>query len=217
MRILIADDHAMVRDGLRPYLTDLTEDTQVIDAATLDQALAEVDRQPVDVLLLDLEMPGMRGVASVCEVCRRMPDTMVVVLSGRSDPQTVADVLDSGAKGFLPKSMAARALVHALRLIVSDGSYFPAEILAARSQATELETHKAVAASPHGPLAALTRREYDIALMLAQGGSNKEIARALGMTDVTVKSHLRNIFRKIGVQNRTQAATMVLREMEGRR
>lgn len=213
MRILIADDHAMVRDGLRPYLADLTEGAQVVDAATLDQALAESDRRSVDVLLLDLEMPGMHGAGSVAEVCERLPETTVVVLSGRNDPDTVAAILDSGAKGFLPKTMPASALVHALRLILSDGSYFPAEILAARNHAGPLVAAQAL---PQGPLASLTRREFDIATMLAQGGSNKEIARILGMTDVTVKSHLRNIFRKIGVQNRTQAATLVLREMEGR-
>lgn len=207
MRIIIADDHAMIRDGLRPFLMALGDDVEVVDAATLDEAMAAADAGPVDLLLLDIEMPGMQGVGTVADVRRRLPTTPVVVLSGRVERATVLKALESGASGFLPKTLHADSLQHALRLILSDGSYFPMEVLAQgdAGQAAGMEV-------PAG-LASLTPREREIAHRLAKGAPNKEIARDLGLTDITVKSHLRNVYRKIGVQNRTQAAAIILREL----
>ncbi|KJS41966.1 MAG: hypothetical protein VR70_04530 [Rhodospirillaceae bacterium BRH_c57] len=200
---MIADDHAMVRDGLRPFIASVADDVQVVEAASLDDVLAAADVAEPDILLLDLSMPGMEGAASVAALCERLVRTRVVVLSGDTASETVRGVLLSGACGFLPKTLHAETIVHALRLILSGGTYFPASALAERKEPM---------ARPPTGCGDLTAREREILAMIAQGATNKHIARALDLTEITVKTHLRNIFRKIGVQNRTQAAAWALRE-----
>jgi DNA-binding NarL/FixJ family response regulator len=200
---MIADDHAMVRDGLRPFIASVADDVQVVEAASLDDVLAAAAGAEPDILLLDLNMPGMDGAASVAMLCERLARTRVVVLSGDTTSETVRGVLAAGACGFLPKTLHADTIVHALRLILSGGTYFPASALAERQEPT---------VRPAIGTGDLTAREREILAMIAVGATNKHIARVLNLTEITVKTHLRNIFRKIDVQNRTQAAAWALRE-----
>lgn len=208
MHILVADDHALVRDGLKPFLLALSESVTIAEAETLPQALDRARERAPDLILLDLSMPGMQGVESAAAVKRDVPDARVVILSGDVERETVVAAVNCGASGYLPKTLHGETIMHALRLIMSGGTFYPSDVLA-RSPAAA-----ASAFQPGGerPFRALTEREAEVLRLLAEGNSNKLIARRMDLTEITVKSHLRNIYRKLGVNNRAQAVAAVLQK-----
>ncbi len=204
MRVLIADDHALIRDGLKPFLRQISPTIEIQEAGSLAEALRVAAEGKPDCLLLDLKMPGMKGIDSLKDVKATLGGTRVVILSGTVNRATVLKAIELGAAGYLPKSLSAQTMMHALGLILSGGAYFPTDVLTGTAAENDLSSETTALG--------LTRREKEILLLLAGGSSNKEIARRLNLTEITIKSHLRNIFRKIGVQNRTQAAALVIRE-----
>lgn len=207
MRILLADDHDLVRDTIEEFLKRLTDDLQVSHAATLPQALDVLRKSgDFDLVLLDLRMPGMNGLAGFKAVQAESGTAPVVIISGETNPDIVRSALQAGAAGFVPKTMRGTAMLNALRLVLAGERYVPDILLAEQAARPE-----AVAGGEQGP-ALLTRRERDVMRLLVQGLSNREIAGSLKVEVVTVALHLRSIYRKLGVTSRTQAVRMALKE-----
>ncbi|MEM9148137.1 MAG: response regulator transcription factor [Pseudomonadota bacterium] len=201
MKILIADDHELVRDTLCAFL----EREGGFEIRTVDsyQAARETIEAagPFDLVLLDWSMPGMEGFGSV-EMARALNDGKpVAIMSGTADRSVAQEALDRGAAGFLPKSMAARSLVNAVRFMGLGEQYAPLDFMTA----AEPET-------PRNPLAdQLSSRESEVLDGICRGLSNKEIARELSLQEVTVKLHVKTLCRKLDARNRTQAA-MIAKE-----
>ncbi len=193
MQILLADDHALFRDGLRQLLRRLDEAVEVVAVADVEAALAHLDAagEP-DLLLLDLGLPGRDGVELLQALARRGACIPSLVVSASEDPRAVRRALDAGALGFVPKSHDAGAMLEAIRHVLAGETYLPAPMAAA------------VAALETAPVADLTPRQREVLRLLAEGCANKEIARRLDLTEHTVKAHLGAIFRAFGVRNRTQ-------------
>ncbi len=206
MKILIADDHALFRDGLRYVLARLGDDVEILEAKDCTEALALAGSRPdLDLILLDLAMPGMDGLAGLRALRARRPSVPVVILSGSEEPTDVRQALDGGAMGFIPKSSSSSVMLSALRLILSGGVYLPPAYLA-RSQAGRTPI-----AAPSVEALGLTPRQYDVLRLLGRGQSNKEIARVLGLAEGTVKLHISAILRALGVGNRTRAVIAAAR------
>ena len=211
LRILLADDHHMVREALTPYVQRAGPGVSVLHAGSLAQAREQAQQNaPIDMIILDLKMPGMNGLSGLREMRAEFPKTPIVILSGSDDPGDVAESIRLGANGFIPKTMVGAALVNALKLVLDGERFFPSETFfgqfGQRGQAG------------HGPavrgseiLAQLTPRQSAVLAELVEGYSNKEIAKRLGIEEITVKVHLQRIFRRLAVANRTQA---VRRAME---
>jgi DNA-binding NarL/FixJ family response regulator len=209
MRILLADDHAMVRDGLVPFLERLQPGSTVVEAGTLPEAMvAARSGEPIDLAILDLYMPGMDGLVGLTTMRAEFPDLPIVILSGSTKPEDALQAIEHGACGFVPKTMRGETILGVLRLVLSGEKYIPPFLF-------EYRDGLAQPAAPAGsetpsPLTHLTPRERDILDMIVDGAPNKVIARELSLQEVTVKAHLRNMFRKLGVANRTEAARVAL-------
>lgn len=208
MRILLADDHDLVRDSLALLLQGLDTDVEVLHAATLPEAVKKAAEAPFDLVLLDINMPGMNRVAGVEAMRRALPQVPIVVVSGQITPDTVMDALKAGAAGFIPKTMAGKAMLNAIRLVLSGERYIPRLVLEGAAAPAEGSAHPV----GEGGTAALSRREREVLALLASGLSNKEIARRLQVETVTVAVHLSSVYRKLGAANRTQAVRIALEQ-----
>lgn len=201
MKILLADDHCMVRAGLRLLMTRLFPDVRIIEASDYAQALQLCSAHPDCLLiLLDRQMPGMHDGSGLRAMCERAGDTPVVVLSASEDSAHVREAIDCGARGYLPKSTTESILFGALQLVLSGGTYLPTSLL---SRVHAAAPAAADAHSTKPPI--LTRRQVDILASLARGDTNKDIAREFGISTATVQTHINAIFRALSVNNRTRA------------
>jgi DNA-binding NarL/FixJ family response regulator len=196
MRVLIADDHPMVRDALARTVRELDVHADVREMGDL-RTLMEVAREtPADLALVDLNMPGMDGLAGLRRLREAEPTLPVVVASGQEDVATIRAVLAAGAMGFIPKSERPEVLLGALRLVRAGGVYVPPRLLDAVHAAPPSSAAKA---------GALTPRQLDVLRCLLRGEPNKLIARELGLTEGTVKIHIAAILRVLEARNRTEA------------
>lgn len=195
MRVLIADDHELLRDTLVMFLQG-QEDFQVETAGTFAEVAAMVrSGTRYDLVLLDLNMPGMDGLGGLHSIMAMPGGPRVALMSGQAGRQVVQQALDAGAAGFVPKSMPAASLVNAVRFMANGEQYMPVDFLRGLDGAAD------------NPLArTLTPREMQVLRGLTEGKSNKEIGRDLDIQEPTVKLHVKTLYRKIGVANRTQAA-----------
>lgn len=207
MRILVADDHKLVRDGLRPFLRELDAQAEIVDASSLDEAITVIQTTASpDLVLLDLMMPGMDGLTGLSRIKSLLPDRPVVIVSGYSSRDHVQAAVQAGAAGFIPKTVGGSAMVNALRLVLSGETYLPSSSFFEPSDPTG--TGQPGAAPP--PFDRLSRREGEILAQLIEGRTNKEIAQVLNLQEITIKVHLRNVYRKIGAANRAQAVRIAL-------
>ena len=208
--VLIVDDHPVVRRGLR-VLLEVQDGIEVVgeagDGAT---ALALAAEHVPDVILLDLKLPGMDGIAVLGELRSRQSAARVLVLTSATEPASASLAVRSGAAGLLYKDVDPDALVRAIRS-VHDGHFLFA------SEAAGSLIRSAAAGGPGARLDALTSREREVLAELAKGRSNREIARALGVAEKTVKAHVSSVLAKLGVQDRTQAALLAVRHERGDR
>ena len=200
MRILIADDHDLVRDTIVLFL-QAESGIEAEAVGSLPAAVAAIESQPqFDLVLLDMMMPGMNGLDSLRQVMAMHGGQRVALISGTGSPELAEQALAAGAAGYLPKTLSAKSLANAVQFMAMGEQYVPLGFL--RSAPDE----------PAHPLAQrLSRREREVLGGLIEGKSNKEIARDLGISEPTVKLHMKTLYRKIGAQNRTQAA-MIAKE-----
>ena len=212
MRVLLADDHDLVRDAIKTYIETLDPGATVETAATLDEALEIAEcLHPYDLILLDWRMPGMNDGEGLRKMIRARPDVPVAVLSGSAHRQTILTALDCGAASFIPKTLTGRRLMGVLSLVISGETYVPVSAVTDDAPAADGEPPAGGRsdASKAADLG-LTQRESEVLAKLRAGLSNKEIARALGLQEVTVKLHMRGLFRKLRAKNRTQVVRTAL-------
>lgn len=203
MKILVVDDHPLIRAAVRNVLTQLEAGVEVLEAQDCAAALALVEMHPdLTLVLLDLHLPGMGGLDALTILRERYPEIPAVVLSSADDRESVLQALDRGAMGFIPKSSSNAVMVSALRLVLSGGVYLPPEVLAAPVvQAADTSA----ASGPRPATLGLTERQAQVLGLMVQGKPNKLICRELGLAERTVKVHITAILKALKVSNRTQA------------
>jgi DNA-binding NarL/FixJ family response regulator len=205
MKVLLVDDHTLVRKGLAEVLRGVVEGAEVTEAATADEAVEILSASPHDVALVDIRMPGRDGIELLREVRSTWPGVPVIILTSFDNGEYVKTALSEGAAGYLLKDSSPEDLAQAI-LVALSGSGNVLSPRAVRNlfdgsaQVQEAESRESYVD------AGLTRRETDVIALLANGASNREISRQLYLSEKTVKAHLAAVFRKLGVTNRTQAA-----------
>lgn len=201
MKILVADDHPLIREAFRHLLTELERDVVVLEAGDCDSACRLIEQLPdLDLVLLDLRLPGAGGFATLEKLRNNHPALPVVVVSALEDASTVRAALARGAMGFIPKSSSNDVMLSALRLVLSGGRYLPPEILSGDGAAAPPSSF----ADVH-----LTDRQREVLALVIQGKSNKHICRELGLAEATVKIHVTAILRALKVTSRAQAIVAV--------
>ncbi|WMT58601.1 response regulator transcription factor [Truepera radiovictrix] len=210
-RLLICDDHAMFRQGLRSIL-ETEEGFRVIgEAATGREAVRYALETHPDVILMDIQMPELDGVAATKTILEEFPDAKVIILTMYRQDRYVFEAVKAGARGYLLKDAGADDLISAIRRVDEGETLLRAELAASVLD----EFSRAKSETPEHPehrLSELTEREATILRLLAQGASNQEIAVSLGVSEKTVRNRLSEIFSKLRLNNRTQAALYALRE-----
>jgi two-component system, NarL family, response regulator LiaR len=207
IRVLIADDHAVVREGLRTFLS-LQDDIEVVgDAPDGEQAIALAERLAPDVVMMDLVMPRLDGVAAMRELRRRIPGARVVILTSYLDDERLLPALRAGAAGYLLKNVDPQQLVRAIRAADAGEAIIDPAVAARLVDALGEEAAQA----PDVAEPDLTPREREVLALLARGYANKRIALELGVAEKTVKTHVSHVLAKLGVADRTQAALYAAR------
>jgi two-component system nitrate/nitrite response regulator NarL len=211
MRLLLADDHHLVREALSFYLRQTAVDVTVIEAASLGEALERAEDDQLDAVILDLRMPGMNGLAGLGAMQAKVRGVPVVILSGNIGRQEAMEALKRGAAGVISKELRGPALINALKLVLAGETYIPPTLVdepvggfAGAPLASQLNERAA--------LGNLTRREFEAVKLLAGGLSNREIAKVMTLAEVTVKLHLHNAFQKMGARSRADAVRIALQK-----
>ncbi|MEX0589977.1 MAG: response regulator transcription factor [Xanthobacteraceae bacterium] len=203
MKILVVDDHVLIREALRGVLKELKADAAIVEAPDSRQAMQRVEENPdLELILLDLRLPDRDGLAVLAELRERYPAVSVVVMSASDDRENVAKALEIGALGFIPKSSPREVMLSALNLIFSGGVYIPPEILGRQARAA---IQQAPAARASAADLGLTERQIDVLALMMQGKSNKAICRVLDIAEPTVKNHVTAILKALKATNRTEA------------
>jgi DNA-binding NarL/FixJ family response regulator len=209
MKILLADDHALIRSGLRSELSTLAEAIDFVEAWNADTLLRMFEQhRDLDLALVDLTMPGMEGARTIGALRTQYPAVPLVVVSGLNDARQVQEVLRAGAVGFIPKSAVGQLVLPAIRLVLAGGQYLPPQLM------STLEAAETAPVAPETPMRkpaessrveALSPRQEEVFALMAKGLSNKMIARQLNISEGTVKSHIATIFDVLRVHNRVSA------------
>jgi NarL family two-component system response regulator LiaR len=206
IRIFITDDHAIVRSGIRALLTTEPEIDVVGEAANGEQAIAGVKEQRPDVVLMDLEMPGMDGIEAIQHIIDADPEARILVLTSFATDERVFPAIKAGALGYLLKDAGPEALVQAIRQVHRGESSLHPKIARKLIEEMARPAEQPPTADP------LTAREVEVLQLVAQGMSNQEIAAKLAIGETTARSHVNSILRKLHLASRTQAALYALRE-----
>jgi DNA-binding NarL/FixJ family response regulator len=198
-RLVIADDHPLFRGAMREAISGLLKQVDIAEAGTFDDVVELLERgSEVDLVLLDLTMPGVRGFSGLMYMRAQYPGVPVIVVSANDDPAAIRRCMEFGASGFIPKTLGVEAMRGAISRILSGGVWTPPDVdLSAGSDA---ETAALMAR-----LATLTPQQVRVLMMLSEGLLNKQIAYQLGVSEATVKAHVSAILQKLGVESRTQA------------
>ncbi|MDA7423939.1 response regulator transcription factor [Thalassococcus lentus] len=195
MRVLIADDHDLLRDTLIAFL-GAEEGIELSSASSFDEACIRINEdEAYNLVLLDYKMPGMNGLDSLAKALEMNGGQRVALISGQATKEIAEQALSMGAAGFVPKTLPAKSLVNAIKFMAMGEQFAPIDFMTAPDST---ESH---------PMAkGLTKRELEVLQGLTEGKSNKEIARDLDLTEPTIKLHMKTLYRKLDVNNRTQAA-----------
>jgi DNA-binding NarL/FixJ family response regulator len=202
-RFVIVDDHPLFRGALSQAVGDAFADGEVLEAGSLDeltQLLATAGE--IDLVLLDLSMPGVHGVSGLVYLRAQHPEVPVVIVSASDDPSTIRQCLDCGASGFIPKSQPVEAMRDAIRKIMDGEVWLPSDV--DLSNAVGGETAELVSR-----MSTLTPQQVRVLMMLGEGLLNKQIAFKLGVSEATIKAHVSAILQKLGVDSRTQAVIAI--------
>lgn len=213
MKILLIDDHVLIRQATHGVLKKLRRDAVVLEATNSAEAMARLAENPdTGLILLDLTLPDRDGFDVLAELRERYPAAIIVVLSGHQDADKVRRALDLGARGYIPKSAKGDVMVNALRLIMSGGTYIPPEILSGGLSAPPQARYAAPDNKLASPEAAgLTERQIQVLALIMQGKNNKTICRTLDLAEPTVKNHVTAILRALDVKSRTEAVVAVIK------
>jgi DNA-binding NarL/FixJ family response regulator len=219
MKVLVVDDHAIIRQGLRAVLSQLGQANdiiEVLEASGYAEALDRIAATPdLDLVLLDLRMPDVSGFAALADIEDRHPDLPVVIMTGEEDPALVREAFDHGALGFIPKSSAPAVILAALRLVLSGGTYVPPQIMASMAPRAAPAAPPSVQTYAADPALAvslgLTPRQTDVLTLLLAGKSNKVISRDLHLAEGTVKNHVAAVLKALNVDTRVQAVIAAAR------
>jgi DNA-binding NarL/FixJ family response regulator len=199
MKILLIDDHVLFRDGLLLILEGLNAEIETFEANSYEAAITLIETHKIDMVLLDLGLPGVSYLDALKGIQTQIPDACIVVLSGTEDHNMVEQALQYGARGYIPKSSPANIMLSALQLVLSGGIYVPPQILQKQhAQLTSINEHQ------------LTPRQFEILKQLATGKSNKEIARQLSLSESTVRAHVAAVLKSFNVANRTHAVQFAI-------
>lgn len=204
LRVMLVDDHALVRSAVRGALE--APDIEIVaEAASAEAAFDAALRARPDIILLDVDMPGMTGLQLIRELSPRLPDTQIVMLSVSGDEATVHEALRHGAAGYLTKDLGPEALQRAVRGVRA-GDLPMSRRMAARTLRRFIEGGGSPSGADDSPLSILSSRETEVLAQLAEGLTDREIAAALVISPRTVESHVSNVLRKLAVRNRAEAA-----------
>ncbi len=210
VRVVVADDHSIVRESLKQYVLLLDDMVRIDDAESLRTVLEYATAEPpIDLILLDLQMPGMRGPVSVSRVRESFPTTFIVVVSAVVDREKIVLALRAGANGYIPKATTGQALLNAIRLVLAGETYVP-PLLFDGHRVSAIAVSKNLRGQSH-QTGKLSLREADVLENVISGKTNKNIALDLGLQEATVKVHIRNIYRKIGATSRNDAINIIAR------
>ena len=198
-RLVIADDHPLFRGALREAMAGLLEAVDIAEAGTFDDVVALLDRGgDIDLVLLDLAMPGVRGFSGLIYIRAQFPSVPVIVVSANDDPAAIRRCMEFGASGFIPKTLSVDAMREAISGILSGGVWTPADV--DLSPGSDADTAALMAR-----MATLTPQQVRVLMMLSEGLLNKQIAYQLSVSEATVKAHVSAILQKLNVESRTQA------------
>jgi DNA-binding NarL/FixJ family response regulator len=205
VKLLIVDDHGLVREGLRAILGNSELAVQCIEAWDSASLWAALEQHPdIDLLLLDIQLPGISGLSLLADLTAQQPQLPVIMLSADHDAATVNQALEQGARGFLPKSSLNQVLISALRLVAAGGVYVPPEALKKTVQSPTAPAPRAPPAAVTLESLGFTARQTDVFLLMLQGMSNKQICRQLDLAEPTVKIHVRGVLRTLSVSSRAE-------------
>lgn len=204
-KILIADDHPLFREAIQNVVRDGFPGSEILETADLDSALSmTLEHDDLDLVLLDLNMPGMHGLNGLINLRNEAPTVPVVIVSAEQDKQIVLQAITYGACGFITKSSPRAQMTEAIEQILNGNVYLPSDIIRSQKSTTRRSNNDA----PHFPpelLQALTRKQLLVLERMTKGDSNKQIAYSLAIAETTVKAHVSAILRKLNVHNRVQA------------
>ena len=211
MKTLLADDHPLMREGVRQVLAQLEAAVEIIDAHDYPSLFAKTATHPdLDLALVDLNMPGFVGMQGITQYRSRFPDIPLVVLSASEASHDIRGALEAGALGYIPKAASTGVMLAALRQVLAGDMYVPACLGEGNSGLHAVAGGDFAALQDSG----LTARQLEVARLLAQGCANKAIAGMLAMSESTVKVHIAAIFRALGVSNRTEAVLAIQRQVQ---
>lgn len=224
MKVLVADDHRLIIEGVKLKLAELDPAVETVVAMNLDELdrAADEHADALDLALVDIAMPGTQGHQHVARLREKAPTLPVIVLSGSEDVDLMRSLIDLGVLGFIPKAYSPDVMLSAIRLVLAGGIYIPPMLLAnAQAQGWQPSETPAPPPAANDPSRSLdglrnllTERQIDVMRLLSQGKPNKLIARDLGISEGTVKIHLAAIFRALNVRNRVEAV-VASRKLQG--
>jgi DNA-binding NarL/FixJ family response regulator len=206
MKILVIDDHVLIRQAMQGVLKKVRRDAVLLEASNAERAMQIIAAQPdIGLILLDLTLPDRDGFSVFIELRERYPAIAIVVLSAVQDPANVMKALELGARGYIPKSAQGDVIVNALRLIISGGTYVPPEIFAG-GELSNTGMRQFAGEQTQRPIdIGLTDRQLEVLALMMQGKNNKTICRALDLAQPTVKNHVTAILKALKVSSRTEA------------
>ncbi len=207
LKMLVVEDHALVREGLLATLKDLGEETQTFGVTDANEAIGVLEAEDIDLMILDLMLPGTKGQTFLPVVRRRFPTVPVVVLSALDDVDTVTRVMKAGASGFVSKSGSSTDLLQALRAVLAGEIYLPPKLRELTNRSETAHGEGKTLAQRFG----LTAAQVRVLDLLSEGRGNRQIAELLGLTEGTVKIHVSAIMKAMGVNNRSEAALLASR------